>query len=321
MTFRQIADALGVATYPEALDKVYEQENKVNICDLELIDRLQKEYDLFGEYYEDVVRGAKAVAESPLHLAWGSTVATYNMAVTTVPEMTAVPTPESDGTPAGDMMPMLQLIPLVPGSVEEYRRRGFDDKTIYDLLRTYQGGIRTVHKRVGRPGLNRMYYNWNCLYTKAMLFRYGGFNFEVKRMPKKAIYLKNRQDGTMIPVMTGGTYHASGMVLGSAGFENAEGSFEAAFQETDAYFYGHRSVNGFVSAQAEYFQKADWECVLRGGEDMVGVHIPRATDMSDPLWMPPLPALWNSCASTILSTMSRACTAAPGCWIPPLRIW
>lgn len=69
-------------------------------------------------------------------------------------------------------------------------------------------------------------------------------------------------------------------MLGSAGAEDPEGSFDADFQEDEKAFYGHLAVGGKASAERTVCAKAEWECILRPGDEVLGVHIPRKTDLS-----------------------------------------
>jgi len=197
-----------------------------------------------------------------------------------VTEARSIPVPETDGTPAGDMMPMLILATLIPSSVEDYRRRGFSEDMIDRSLKAYAGGMSIVESRVGRPGVNKTYYSWLGLYAKTAIFNYGGFNFELRKTPPVATYLRNRQDGQVTVVMCSGTFHRDGMVLGTAGYADPEGSFAAEFRETEDAWYGHPVVEHRVSSQLTCFEKAQWECALAPGEDVLSIHIPRKTDLS-----------------------------------------
>ena len=68
MTLREIADKLGIEKYPAVLDEVYASlpEDSNTVCDLDLIDSLQQEYELFGEYYELVREAAQKIEADPV---------------------------------------------------------------------------------------------------------------------------------------------------------------------------------------------------------------------------------------------------------------
>ena len=55
MELRKIADKLGIGAYPAEL----ESAQPVDICNEARIAALQEEFDLFGEYYEEVLGEAR----------------------------------------------------------------------------------------------------------------------------------------------------------------------------------------------------------------------------------------------------------------------
>jgi hypothetical protein len=69
-------------------------------------------------------------------------------------------------------------------------------------------------------------------------------------------------------------------VLGTAGYTDEEGSFEVTFSEDGEAFYAHASIDNQVSPVAKTYKKSEWRAVLREGEGVVGIHIPRGADLS-----------------------------------------
>lgn len=281
MQLKEIAQSLGIQSYPEAMEAVYENLSvkRRSVCDLSLIASLQAEFNLFGEYYDAVVEGAQALANQPVALLWAETVSTY-IADVTISDATKVPCPPSDGSPALHMLPMLTLIPLLPNAIADYRRRGFDDETIRGLMRTAGNCIRTTHQRTGKPGLSTGYYKWFCIYAKAMLFKLAGFNFELKKLPKYVVCLRNRQDGSLVLLDYGRTLHKSGMILGAAGCEDPEGAFEAVFSESEDCYQGYPCEKGITLNELHSYPKDQWEIALQPGDDVISFHIPKGADLT-----------------------------------------
>ena len=89
MELRRIADKLGIGAYPEALETVA----PVDICDEARIVALQEEFDLFGEYYEEVLSEARKVSKDPELRAWGEAVAGYAFQ-TSITEFRNTPFPD-----------------------------------------------------------------------------------------------------------------------------------------------------------------------------------------------------------------------------------
>lgn len=280
MKFQEIAEKLGVKNYSEKLIEVYENLDQVCIdpCDLALIEEIDREYDVLKEYADQVKEAAIAIKNDPVRYAWARTVATA-IKTGVVQNGKVIPTPVSDETPAGDWMPFLILLPNLPDVEAFYRKLGFNDEDVERILVSFYNCINATKARVGRPGYNRSYFNWQLIYVRGELFRFQSFNYELKELPEGYI-LKNRTTGEIQPLMSAGPYHRSGMVLGSAGFEDEEGSFEVSFTETEEAYLGYPAIGNLVVNEKRSYPKSEWECVLRPGDHVVSVHIPAKTDLS-----------------------------------------
>lgn len=280
MNLNEIAAALGVENYSHKLIEVFENLDKVCVdpCDKVFLGNLEKEYGILKEHFESVLAAAEEVKNNPILYPWVKTVATA-IKTGTVQDGNGIPTPVSDKTLAGDWMPLLMLLPSIPDVQSFYRKLGFDEADVNNVLQSFYRGIESSQKNMGRPGYNRSYFNWQLTYVRGELFRFKSFNYELRSMPCGYI-LKNRENGTILPLTSGGKYHRSGMELGSAGFEDEEGSFEATFTETEDAYIGHPAVDFRILRKAQTYLKTEWECVLRPGDNIVSVHIPAKTDLS-----------------------------------------
>lgn len=280
MKFQEIAVALGVEKYSEKLIEVYENLDQVCVdpCDKALIESIEKEYHVLKEHYETVLKAAEEIKNDPIRYAWAKTVTTA-IKTGVLQNGKEIPTPASDETLAGDWMPLLMLLPSIPDVQACYRKLGFDEDEVNRIIQSFYNCIGATEKRSGRPGYNRSYFNWQLIYVRGALFRFQSFNYELKDHPYGYI-LKNRNDGTIQPVMDGGKYHRSGMSIGAAGFEDEEGAFEATFTETEDAYIGHPAVDYLIAKEPVTYPKSEWECVLRPGDHVVSVHIPAKTDLS-----------------------------------------
>jgi len=113
-----------------------------------------------------------------------------------------------------------------------------------------------------------------------LLFEFGRYEFELRYMEGKVIYLKNKQTGKIVPVMLEGTFHRDGLVLGSTGYTDPEGSFEAEFEETADCYYGHGVENCRALPQRCAYPKSEWVCVLKPGDQTMAIHIPEGADIT-----------------------------------------
>ena len=282
MELHELAAALEITSCTEEMQEFYSSYTPDGIpaCDLSLIDRLQREYELFGKYFEAVKEAACQINADPNRSAWVKFGSAYIAAHDRTVAGKFV-LPPADGTPAGDLLPLFILLPQIPRSLDEYRRRGFGEGEIARAAQSYRGGISVVEEQTGRPGINKLYFGWLMHYIKADIFKCHSLQFELHNLPNKAVFLKNRRTGEVLPVATTGTFHASGIqILGSAGYTDPEGAFTVRLEEDEHAFRGHGVYNGVVSAGATEFLKEEWECILRPGDRCLGVHIPRGADIS-----------------------------------------
>ena len=279
---RSIADSIGIGKYPDELDAIYESIRTCTkpACDIALIESLQLEYNLFEEYYETVLNVANAINKDTDRSAWIKTVVAF-VKDKNVAQARRVPVPKADGTQITALLPLFVLLPQIPLGIESYRGRGFSDEEIRRLLKAFSGGIKTVESQTGMPGINALYYHWLTLYVKAAIFNTDGLQFELRTLPDAIIYLKNRNSGDVVLLPTQGTFHKSGeQILGSPGYIDSYGSFDADFSEEDRAYYGHPIINSIAKNKREEFLKADWVCVARPGDMCLSIHIPRGADIS-----------------------------------------
>ncbi|MBQ5746864.1 MAG: hypothetical protein IIV81_02885, partial [Clostridia bacterium] len=180
-----------------------------------------------------------------------------------------------------DFFGVFIIFSLLPESVSFYRSHGYTEEEIV----TAYSGLKSYIKRgetgsVGRPYLSMSLFNWTLIYIFGEMFNHDAFNYQFREFYGGAIILKNKETGEYIPMMLENRFHKNGQVLGSAGATDEEGSFDAEFEETDEAFVGHLVIRGRVSSDLSECKKAEWECVLRPGDEVMAVHIPKGTDLA-----------------------------------------
>ena len=281
MKFKEIADSLGIISYPSELDTIFEDLNflKPNVCDETLISALQDEFQSFGDYYEKVITAARQLAKDPVRLAWAQTVAAYDLSVD-LAEARKVLCPPTDGSLLGNMLPLFALLPMIPVSIADYRRRGFSEDVVRKSAAAYGGCMKAVEKNTGKPGLNQLYFSWLCIYAKAHIYYIADYNFEIKKFPAWVYCLQNRENGDITFVAAKSTIHKNGNFLGSGGSEDPEGSFETDFQEAADCYIGYPVEKvRFVNKKVTYPKKL-WKCILRPNDDVLNLHIPAGVDLT-----------------------------------------
>lgn len=282
MKLDQFAKAIGFETYPAQLDSLWDDllSDNTPSCDLAHIDKLQADYDTFGEYYPLVRETAAKVNADPQCNTWVKTAIAYAKDKN-VKETILLPTPKMDGSALRDLLPLYILIGLAPAGIAELRQRGFSEIEIGRLMHRFWDGIDINRGIYGRPAINQRYFGWLTKFVKAQIFELEVLQFEIQKAPKTATYLRNKQTGIIVPFLNEGVVHRSGQqMLGSEGFENDEGAYEVSFSEDDDNFYGYGCFDCIIDTTLKAYPKSEWEAYLRPGEDMLSFHIPRGSDIS-----------------------------------------
>ncbi|MBR4108831.1 MAG: hypothetical protein IKK41_00690 [Oscillospiraceae bacterium] len=273
MDLRKIADNLGISNYPADL----EQATPMDVCDLNLIEHIHKEYNIFREHYEDVINGAKALKNDPDRYIWAQYACGYMLDLS-LAAAKKFPLPVDEGV--GDILPLLIHLPMIPICVEVYRARGFSDETIKEMMASYYDFAKSIFHKTGTFGLDLRFHRWMLTYAKSLIFPYMGFNIEVLTFPEGALVLKNKENAKVLPLIYNEAIHQSGNILGSAGFEVGVDAPIATVRETGDGFYGFAARNNLVSPQEEFFPKDKWECAIRPGDHVLSVHLPKGMDLT-----------------------------------------
>jgi len=281
MEFKEIANALGIETYPEKFEEIYNnlKDEKTNFCDVEEIEKYDKEYSILADYSEVVIKGAKEVLENKELYLYGRVICEYKKVSTTF-ETRHVPLPVLDGSVARDVFGVLVIFAFLPESVLYYRNHGFSEEEIKKFYAGLKGCIRKCSESVGRPCLSMSRFNWTLIYIFGEMFNYDAFNYQFREFYGGAIVLKNKTTEEFAIMMIENKFHRNGRILGSAGAMDEEDSFEADFKETDEAFIGRLVVKGIVSSDISELKKSEWECVLSPGDEVMAVHIPAGTNLA-----------------------------------------
>ena len=280
MDLKTLAQSIGVTAYPDGLEQIYKtlDDSDELICDVDFIRALDKKYDLLGDYLDEVIAGAVELREKKELLTWARLAYAYcsKASLFDAKKMTF---PVPDGSRAVNMLPALVLIREVPEMVARYERRGFDEAQIKKNLENIRINIWVHEITQGVVALSKNLYGWLTNYTKALIFDHKGFNYQVTTWSTNAIVIKSEVTGEREVVMLAGRFHKNGLVLGSAGATDEDGAFDAAFYEDDEIIKGRKTKNGRVQAERSSFDKREWKVVLRPGDDVVSLHIPRKTNL------------------------------------------
>ena len=277
MTFADITKSLGIETYPEKMEAIYQAvaDGAAPLFDRALIDRLHRELNLFGAYYEAVIAGYEDLLTKPQAYAYAQVIARF-LQQATYSESKTIPIPDPDGTPALDMLPLLAEMTMAEHGIREYTRRGVsrEDATAR-VSRVFRGDIAVNIRRHGRPGLDRLYFGWITNYIYAMIFPCEGFQFNLSTLGTTYYVLRHKTDRSVAVLLNGPSIHRCGKILGSAGLEDPEGSFRVTVTEAEDGWYGYPcDPKGLVHDRRQFFPRAQWELVVKPGDSCLNIHLP-----------------------------------------------
>jgi len=278
---RQIADRLGLGEYPEAMEAIFEAQKGSTepACDLAVIDRLQEKYDLFEEFYDIVKESAEKINADPELNAYVRTAIQFNKE-SNVATALKLPGPAISGKPELDLMLFHVVMPMIEASFEKRDRLGFTWEEQKDAREIYKKAIREVQNSTGHPGVRQGNLTRFGLYSRAEIYSHAGFLFEIKPLYARALWIRNRQTGQVLPLVKGRIHRDGVMFVGAKGYDDQTDSFVADFSEDEEKFCGNACVNNVTSRESAVYSKKEWECVGRPGEYCLSIHIPDGTDIS-----------------------------------------
>lgn len=279
MELKELAAKLEIEEYPEEFEAIYKSLNGDNtkFLDKEAFDKLEAEYKILDEYYDEVMAVAEELrADKELSL-WASVVTEYSK-VASREETGKIKFPKRDSA-ANDMMTIFPLLALAPMTIEFYKSHGFSTEEIHGIFNVFRISLRLFKAAKGRAGYGG-YYSWTRLYVYGDIYDYTTFNFQFRKLDAPVMLIRNKESGEFSVIMTDGKYHSSGLVLGAAGSTEEEGSFEAEFSETDEAWVAHEAIGGYVCRELSTFKKSEWECIVTTGDEVLSLHIPRNVDFS-----------------------------------------
>ena len=280
MKLKDLAESLGITDYPEGAEAVYAAlgDDDGLLYSREYLEEINQRYGVLSGIYEETVAAASAMEKRPELCLWG------RLAVSCLrssdPELKALPMPMPDGTAAGDLLALLVVLQQVPSAYQLYRAKGFSHEVAIESLGVIAVSQIAFAVRFGRFALDNEGYTWMQYFTEAKIFRYHSLNFQPYKLGNNMMVLRHKGSGEHRILMLSGRFHRTGRALGCAGFSDEDGAFDADFCETDEGFRGHVACDALVSPAISFFSKDEWESVLRPGDNVIDLHIPRGCDLS-----------------------------------------
>lgn len=289
LNFNECLEAVCVKSHPEYLPKMYEEmvadgsADSTRIVSEDYIREVSDRYNLFENTLDLVIESGRAIAKNQALLRYVNMMARVYADRPFLKAKGGMPIAwKGEPDIAFDFAAMIALLPAMEHAEKVIREHGLPEHMAKRNFRSFEGCINIHVKRFDWPALNATYFNWLQHYIDINIIDFGGFNFEmIKSYPAYIAMLKNRSTGEVAVLPFNKVMHRDGMILGSAGFEDEEGSYTAEFIENDSEYIGYPCLkNGFCSGVRTVYPKSEWEYVFGKGDNALSVHIPRGTKLS-----------------------------------------
>ena len=177
-----------------------------------------------------------------------------------------------------DTLPVFSLLAEIPAIKAEHKRRGIPEDVSHDTVCMFENQMQDFINLNGHLGI-RGYFFWMIRFLDISIIRVGRFNLEYKTFGNDYAVL-DTTDGLLI-MPTAGRFHRDGQLLGSAGYEDEEGAFDATFTETEEAYIGHPIRDGYCQRETATVKKSEASLFLQKGDTVISVHIPSGSPMTD----------------------------------------
>lgn len=292
-TLETLMAEVGCTKYPERWNEIFDaamqeyDEQGCYLTKIEFYDELDTKYGCFSKYGDVYKAAAVRTAEDEV---LGRFLTLLAMALQDnehrkedLKEFSRPVTPEGKDKLAYEMVTGLALCSQLESGAEIMRKRNFPEDTIKAVLKLAVDGVSTSErKNNGAPGFELLGWAQHYINGKLLLIERLEIEF-LSKFSGRAIVFKNK-NGKIIALAEDLELHRDGFALGSAHFEDEDGSWTAYVEETEHAWIGHPfQENGYVSKEKIELPKNEWEKVLENGDPVIRLHIPPTGKMTPEL--------------------------------------
>lgn len=275
MTLEQMKKDLGIQKTPEAFADIYNRLEKgraEHILSDTFIRQTLEQNQVMLPYMDMILAAAGELRQNEALCRLVCLLETWVLEGGSVNDP-AYEEPAGTGL-AYDFLHLFPAIPTISGCADRMRSRDVPEDVIADTLREYDYCIEMCSTRLGRPAFLRNRLHWICRVIRGSLIRIGRLKYDLPGCYMTGFRVYRNKAGELKVLADNLEIHSSGMVLGSAGCADPEGSFLAQIQQTEDAVTGYPSVDGLVEKQAVTLRKDQWELCLSESDPVLRVHIP-----------------------------------------------
>ena len=292
-TISELMSALGCTKWPERWAEIYDgimdqyEKYGCEFTDPVFYDRIGDRYNALKDYREYYKEAAAEIAKddnlSRLLMLLCTVAKDRGHAITEFEQFTPPVAPDGKREIKYDMLTALVMCSTYDYTYGMLTAHHVPEHHVKYIMNIYSAMISTFKARNnGAPGA--MSWTWyQRTAVEAILFRTGRLEIEINlKFTQRAIVFRSLSDkDKLVTLAAQGTFHRDGHMLGSKYYEDAEGSFEGAVEETDDAWIGYpydelgRVVNKKIT-----LKKTEWEKYIEPGDPVVGLHIPPGGGMT-----------------------------------------
>ena len=277
MTLEKMQQELGLQTLPDCFGALYENirdtwmPRSEQILSAAYIRGVLEENRLMIPWLDQILAAAAQVRENPAMRLWVCLLEQW-IRVEFIPER-GVQSPAGEGL-AYDFLHLFVALPTIPESVANLQKRGLPADAIADTMAEYDFCIEVCQKSLGRPAFDYGRLWWIQRIIRNMLVHIDRFKYDIPGPYSQGIRIYENAAGQQTVLADGMQVHHTGGILGTAGLEDAAGSFTAEITETETTIEGYPVVDALVQREKIQLDKNAWKQIFSSRDNVLGIHIP-----------------------------------------------
>ena len=276
---QDIREALGICVdspfWDEALEVAIDSSEIPQWLTADYICKIDKAYQLLGDKRDLVISALEQVVSEPALCILAK--ALYHIIDKKKDYSTAfaqLTLPEAD-TLGCNLVGLFPVLGHISPSCDALARRKVPEEVIYETLSFLRLSLPEIlGQEKPRFGETEFAYFPIYLYTDNLWI--GRLRFEIHPNADRNVAAFANKSGGLCLLMRDTRLHTSGNCLGTIGFTDEAGSFDANFVETDTYYEGYAVSTKSCRAETTRTRlpKTEWKCIFAPGDTLLKVHIP-----------------------------------------------
>ena len=281
-TIETLMQAAGCTAYPARWSEIFDtvmgdfDKNGCRYTDPAYYDMLHETYGVLNRHLDVFKEAAALVGErEPLARLLALLAAALHDREhidADLKEFAPPLSPEGTHDLAIDMLTGLALFAMVPYTAAKIAHRNLPAYISDYILQNCEMCVDYYKARFGVPGCNLI--GWYQLAIEGHLFRVGRLEIQLCSKFRGGSVYENAK-GERVTLCHERLLHRDGFPLGSFGYTDEEGAFEATLTETEEAYIGYPyAPDGHIKTHTVTLLNSEWKQILINGAPIVALHIP-----------------------------------------------